>query len=135
MTLAYIPESVKEMADILIELDRRLTNAEGKVGSGLSHNDLKDTEDHKAFLKNDGSVPVVGNLDFSKAGRIKNSANRILNVDIFRGAVRLNSNLNQLEFDLSSINSDDVAEGEINLYYTQERQDDIEAFAFMMGNG
>ena len=29
--------------------------------------------------------------------------------------------------------SDDVSEGSTNLYYTQARQDDIEAFAFTMG--
>lgn len=134
MTLPFLPKD-KELADLFIELDRRIANTEGKIGKGLSHKDLIDTDDHETFLKNDGSVPMKGTLDFSKAGKIKNSSNRVLNVDIFRGAVRLNSDLNQFEFDLNTITSDDIAEGLINLYYTQARQDDIEAFAFMMGNG
>ena len=133
MTLPFLPEG--EGRDLFIDIDRRIANLEGLIGKGLSHKDLVDTEDHKAFLKQDGSVPVTGTLDFTKSGQIKNARNRVLNVDIYNGPVRLNQDINQFEFDLGTITSDDIAEGTINLYYTQARQDDIEAFAFMMGNG
>lgn len=94
MTLPHAPEG--DNANLIHDLDRRIANLEGKVGNGLSHNDLIDTEDHKTFLKQDGSVPVVGTLDFSKSGGIKNTNNRILNVDIFNGAVQLDNPNNQL---------------------------------------
>lgn len=101
MTLPYVPD--KE-GDLFIELDRRMTNLEGLIGRGLSHNDLIDTEDHKTFLKQDGSVPVTGTLDFGKTGRIANSTNRILDVDIYRGPIVLDVANNQLtlETDLVS---------------------------------
>lgn len=93
----------EETNNLMMEIDRRLVNLEGKIGEGLSHTDLKDIEDHKTFLKQDGSVPVIGTLDFSKSGQIKNSRNKILNVDIFNGAVRVSQIKNQLEVDVSTI--------------------------------
>lgn len=104
--MSPLPYSLEdaETNNLFIELDRRLANLEGKVGEGLSHNDLIDIEDHKTFLKQDGSVPVIGNLDFSKSGQIKNTKNKILNVDIFNGSVKVNENNNQLEVDVSVVN-------------------------------
>lgn len=103
--MSPLPYSLEdaETNNLFIELDRRLANLEGKVGEGLSHNDLIDIEDHKTFLKQDGSVPVIGNLDFSKSGQIKNTKNKILNVDIFNGNVKVNESNNQLEVDVSVI--------------------------------
>lgn len=104
--LPFIPEG--EEGNLLIDIDRRISNIEGLIGKGLSHTDLKDIEDHKTFLRNDGSVAVTGNLDFTKSGRIKNSANRILDVNIFQGAVRLDNNKNELFADPSAINIGDL---------------------------
>ena len=56
--LPFIPEG--EEGNLLIDIDRRISNLEGLIGKGLSHNDLKDIEDHKSFLKKDGSIPVEG---------------------------------------------------------------------------
>ena len=56
------------------------------------------------FVLNNGSPP--GTLDFSKAGKIKNSSNRILNIDIYDGTVRLDNDLNQLTVNQIGIHHD-----------------------------
>lgn len=100
MTLPFVPE---ENADLFMEIDRRIADLEGKVGRGLSHNDLTDTDDHKRFLKDDGSVPVKGSLDFSRTGEIRNARNPILGVDIFSGSVFVDTQINQFTTDTSQI--------------------------------
>jgi len=104
MTLPFVPPG--DIGDLLIEIDRRISNVEGKIGSGLSHKDLIDIEDHLTFLKQDGSVPVTGTLDFTKAGEIKNARNRVLNVDIYGGPVRLDVPSNQFIADPTGIQHD-----------------------------
>lgn len=96
MSPLAFPTGDEKIDALLMEFDRRMSNLEGRVGEGLSHNDLKDIEDHKRFLKDDGSVPLKGNLDLSKSGQIINSKNRILNAEVTRGDVRINDNTNQL---------------------------------------
>lgn len=90
--MSPLPFSVDdpEINNLFIEVDRRVTNLEGTIGEGLSHKDLKDISDHKTFIKQDGTVPMTGTLDFTKSGGIKNAKNEVLNKDIFNDFVKIN---------------------------------------------
>ena len=81
----YNPKTIEELSEIMLDIDRRLRNAEGRSGRKISHDDLADISDHNNFLKNDGSVIALKSpLDMGD-NPIINATNPILNAPINTG--------------------------------------------------
>ena len=114
MTMHSMPETIEDVSELLLDIDKRLDFIEGIRGGGLSHSKLKDTEDHKKYLKSDGTVKMRNSLDMGLS-RIINSSNRILDVNLHSGDVILNETNNTLHTpELSATLSAHVADGTIH---------------------
>jgi hypothetical protein len=107
MTLPYIPKTPEEQADMIVELERRISNIEGIGGTGLSHSKLADISDHERFLKNDGTRTMRANLNMGD-NRIIRAGNPILKADTLKGEVAINPRTNQLEVMGPRIKSFDI---------------------------
>lgn len=104
MGLPYYPKDFRQLEDFLIDLITKLDNLEGKIGKGLSHNDLADIEDHAQFIRADGSVQMEGPLKMG-GNNIQNAGNDIIRANVRQGDVKVNKDTNQLEYDSSTIST------------------------------
>jgi hypothetical protein len=96
MTLPFIPNTLEQVKELLIELENRITNIEGIGRAGLSHGNLSDIEDHAKFLKTDGIRVMRAELNMGD-NLITRAKNAILRADVLKGEVRINPATNQLE--------------------------------------
>lgn len=91
----FIPKDFDQLAEWIIQAHQRFDNLDTKLGTGLSHNDLLDIEDHEEFFKTDGSRAMTGSLDLGN-NMVRGARNPILRADVQRGEVQINRETNQL---------------------------------------